>query len=187
MADREPPDDDRGVDIDALARMLSREANRMRDSYVRPPTSVIVQSYAIVNTLPCEQLPFEASVALAVGSKHYIWSLSRIMQGGTTSEEDDEGYVTDPEPEPRSDAASGGADSADPDVLPNAPAGSESANTAAQSVEEFRQQLARKESGAEAGTSGRPASAFGLEASSAPVLGTQSQCTVCCRGAFCRL
>ena len=39
VADRDPPpDDDRGVDIDALARMLSREANRMRDSYVRTQT-----------------------------------------------------------------------------------------------------------------------------------------------------
>ena len=37
MADREPPDDERGVDIDALARMLSREANRMRDSMVSRP------------------------------------------------------------------------------------------------------------------------------------------------------
>ncbi len=47
VADRDPPpDDDRGVDIDALARMLSREANRMRDSYVRTTPCVTLAIHA---------------------------------------------------------------------------------------------------------------------------------------------
>ena len=50
-------------------------------------------------------------------------------------------------------------------MLPNAAAagGTDGVEPSAESVEEFRRRLARKESGAEAGPSGRPASAFGLE------------------------
>ena len=90
----------------------------------------------------------------------------RSVQGGDTTSEDDEGYVTDPEPEPPTSAAlGGGTESGIPDVLPNAAAaGGGDGEPTPESVEEFRQRLARKESGAEAGTSGRPATAFGLEA-----------------------
>ena len=94
--------------------------------------------------------------------------LAECVQGGTTSdEENDEGYVTDPEPEPPASAALGdGAESAIPDALPNAAAAgaADGEPMTPESVQEFRQRLARKESGAEAGTSGRPTTAFGLEA-----------------------
>jgi len=89
----------------------------------------------------------------------------QTVQGGDTTSDDDEGYVTDPEPEPPSSAALGRTDDAIPDVLPNAAAGGGAdGEPTPESVEEFRQRLARKESGAEAGTSGRPGTAFGLEA-----------------------
>ena len=88
----------------------------------------------------------------------------QIVQGGDTTSEDDEGYITDPEPEPPASAALGSTENAIPDVLPNAAATGAEGEPTPESVEEFRQRLARKESGAEAGTSGRPGTAFGLEA-----------------------
>jgi len=94
-----------------------------------------------------------------------VSACSQNVQGGDTTSEDDEGYVTDPEPEPPTSAALGGTDSAIPDVLPNAAAGGGAdGEPTPESVEEFRQRLARKESGADASTSGRPGTAFGLEA-----------------------
>jgi hypothetical protein len=92
------------------------------------------------------------------------WCLtpSSQPQGGTTSEEDDEGYVTDPEP----DAGAGASLGLEPatDSSEGAAQGEEEETVTPDSVEEFRQRLARQESGAEAGTSSRPAAAFGLEA-----------------------
>ena len=81
-------------------------------------------------------------------------------QGGTTSEEDDEGYVTDPESNIGPDASSESERATDPDEA----AHGEDETLTPDSVEEFRQRLARQESGAEADTSSRPAAAFGLEA-----------------------
>ena len=168
------------MDIDALARMLSREANRMRDSMVNYPSNQVFPLHKVCRVwrIGSQLRPLMHRMTSAGGRLlgwRASWKMrrqcqrltpSRLSQGGTTSEEDDEGYVTDPDDRvaPPADASSEPAADADTAARGEDQALTPDKTLTPGSVEEFRQRLARQESGAETGTSSRPAAAFGLEA-----------------------